>query len=149
MKGLSKVQITRRERLQLLIAGCGSKAALAKKLGFSKQSRISHLTGAKGMGERAARDMERRLGLAPGWMDGTLEGGGIKADGNDVKRETPMSTFLEDIDKLRNSGLDLAARVTVLEEALADAARPEVSPHWVPRSWHDAMMRNASLAPQR
>lgn len=40
---------------------------------------------------------------------------------------------------------ETGTRVNELEAALRDAAQPEISPHWVPRSWHDAMMRNAAL----
>jgi hypothetical protein len=69
MKTLSAVQIQRRQNLQILIDKYGSAGDLAVKLGFKTQSRVSHLLGTKGMGEVSARDIEKRLGLAYGWMD--------------------------------------------------------------------------------
>lgn len=69
MKELTDVQIQRRANLQLLIDKYGSAVELARKLGFATQSRVSHLLGTKGMGETAARDIEKRLGLTVGWMD--------------------------------------------------------------------------------
>jgi hypothetical protein len=75
---LDKTRRIRRERLQLLIDEYGSAIALANKLGFKSQSRISHMLGAKGMGESAARDIEHRLGLPEGWMDGRVPVDGRK-----------------------------------------------------------------------
>jgi len=69
MKALSAVQLQRRQNLQILIDKYGSAGDLALKLGFKTQSRVSHLLGTKGMGEVSARDIEKRLGLAVGWMD--------------------------------------------------------------------------------
>lgn len=74
MKELSKVQLQRRANLQLLIEDHGSAVALATALGFKTQSRVSHLLGTKGMGERAARDIEMRLKLPDRWMDSDAEG---------------------------------------------------------------------------
>jgi hypothetical protein len=69
VKPLTAKQLRRRQNLQLLIDQHGGAGALAQKLGFKTQSRVSHLLGTKGMGEVAASDIEKRLGLAEGYMD--------------------------------------------------------------------------------
>lgn len=69
-KGRKSVQeINRRANLELLIDEYGSAVALAKKLGYSNQSSISHFLGDPGMGEKAARTIERKLKLPQGYMD--------------------------------------------------------------------------------
>ncbi len=69
MRDLGTTQRRRRENLRVLIEKHSDSAKqLAERLSWS-QSRLSHLKGDKAMGEATAREIEKVLGLAPGWMD--------------------------------------------------------------------------------
>lgn len=74
MKELTKVQVIRRRNLQLLIDRHGSVATLGQALGYKSGSRVSHMLGSVGMSEKVARDIEARLKLADGWLDGDADG---------------------------------------------------------------------------
>jgi hypothetical protein len=44
---------------------------------------------------------------------------------------------------------EAADEIEGLRAALADTARPEISPWWVPRSFHEAMLKNARGSGQK
>ncbi|OZI36425.1 hypothetical protein CEG14_15620 [Bordetella genomosp. 1] len=65
----------------------GSQTRAATLLGYSTPSLVSrYTTGAKDIGDRAARKMEEVFGLPPNWMDSPQEGGGAPADAAPVGR---------------------------------------------------------------
>lgn len=63
----------RRKRLEALVGQWGGVAALARRLGYANGTFISQILGGKPLGEKAARSMETKLGLAPGWFDAVEE----------------------------------------------------------------------------
>lgn len=61
---------TRQLNLRTLVAQWGGGEALAKKLGYSNGSYVSHMaTGHRPITEKSARRIETTLGLPLGWMD--------------------------------------------------------------------------------
>lgn len=65
----SEDQLQRRKNLLALIDYFGTDVALRKKIGLISASQLSHLKKTKPMGEAIARDIEKALGLAKGWME--------------------------------------------------------------------------------
>jgi hypothetical protein len=73
---LMEMQDRRRERLRAWVEGQGGQAAVISRRHLTKShaSYLSQILGGYRLGERAAREWERRLGLAQGWLDDhTLE----------------------------------------------------------------------------
>ncbi len=69
----------RRENLRSIIRTWGGSSSLAKKLGHSNGSYLAQLAGphpTRDVSEKVAREIERKLGLALGWMDDDHPGGG-------------------------------------------------------------------------
>ncbi len=67
----------RRDNLRALAREWGGPTSLAKKLGHSNGSALSQVIGPQPrrlIGERQARDIERRLALPLGWLDDTHTG---------------------------------------------------------------------------
>lgn len=65
------IQDHRRERLRVWISQLGghSAAVRARRLSSSEASYLSQLVNGYSFGEKAARNWEVKLGLAPGWLD--------------------------------------------------------------------------------
>ena len=66
MDNMSEV---RQRNLYRLVHQYESQAELARALGMTPQGLSSLLTGARPFGEKSARNIERTLHLAPGWLD--------------------------------------------------------------------------------
>lgn len=77
-----------------------------------------------------------------GWHIAALK---VRAAADEIERLNHGNDTLRDELGVADALVESAqADVERLRAALDDAARPEASPYWVPRSWHDAMMRNQS-----
>lgn len=70
---MKSVYDQRRNNLRTLIHQWGGPTSLAKKLGHSNGSYVAQLAGpnpSRELSERTAREMETKLGLPLGWLDG-------------------------------------------------------------------------------
>jgi hypothetical protein len=70
-KGIEEVFKRRRDNLNSCMLAVGSWAELARLTGESSSMLVQVAGGApvRTMGEKFARKIEQRLGLAPGWLD--------------------------------------------------------------------------------
>lgn len=69
---MSDIHDIRRDNVRRLMRQYGSPAVLSEKLGYANSSYLAHIAGpnpSKNIGERAARDMEEKLGLPDNWLD--------------------------------------------------------------------------------
>lgn len=67
-----QIHETRRRNLRALVGQLGGPTRVAAKLNFANASYISQLVGphpSREIGEHAARSIEAKLELTPGWMD--------------------------------------------------------------------------------
>jgi hypothetical protein len=77
-----KIRQVRRDNLKALAQKYGGASSLAKKVGMTK-SWLSQLIGKnpdREVGDQAARNIEKTLGLSEGWLDTTHSGGGINQE---------------------------------------------------------------------
>jgi hypothetical protein len=67
------------------------------------------------------------------------------------QRERELIRLTGEAFDLRRALDETHAKLVKVNAALKDAARPELSPLWVPRSWHDGMMadKDAELVRMR
>jgi hypothetical protein len=68
---MERIFRVRMANIRLLVRSYKSQAELARVLGIDN-SRLTHIAGenpTRTIGEKAARDMEVKLGLTPGWLD--------------------------------------------------------------------------------
>lgn len=74
---MKNVYEQRRDNLRELIRTWGGPTSLAKKLGHSNGSYIAQLAGphpSREVSEKVARELEAKLGLPLGWLDGEHNG---------------------------------------------------------------------------
>lgn len=73
LPGMRSVYDQRRDNLRELMRTWGGPTSLSKKLGHSNGSYIAQLAGphpSREVSEKVAREMEAKLGLPTGWLDG-------------------------------------------------------------------------------
>lgn len=112
-----EVYDTRRARLRLLIderAG-GSQRAFAKELGYTRSNIFNFLSPiynhGRSIGERAARKLEHKAGLAYGWLDQELPAG---------RAPTPRSVADIDVDQLPPVPAGIVYAITTYGDQRAD-----------------------------
>lgn len=112
-----EVYDTRRARLRLLIderAG-GSQRAFAKELGYTRSNIFNFLSTAynhgRSIGERAARKLEHKAGLAYGWLDQELPAG---------RAPTPRSVAGIDVNQLPPVPASIVYAITTYGDQRAD-----------------------------
>ena len=74
---LDPVYAARRANLRLLVGQNGTVKTLGLRLGYTNGTFISQMTGEppmRAISEKVARDMEKKLALARGWMDTAQRG---------------------------------------------------------------------------
>lgn len=80
---MKNVYEQRRDNLRELIRTWGGPTSLAKKLGHSNGSYIAQLAGphpSREVSEKVARELETKLGLPLGWLDGEHNGNARQLD---------------------------------------------------------------------
>jgi hypothetical protein len=80
---MKSVYDTRRENLRALMREWGGPTSLAKKLGHSNGSYLAQLIGphpSREVSEKVAREIEGKLALPLGWLDGEHDGQGRQID---------------------------------------------------------------------
>ena len=80
---MKSVYALRRENLRALMREWGGPTSLAKKLGHSNGSYLAQLIGphpSREVSEKVAREIEGKLALPVGWLDGEHDGQGRQID---------------------------------------------------------------------